>query len=44
LTPETEDLPDIFSALQSIGLRLDAAKRPTEVIVIDHIEKTPTEN
>jgi uncharacterized protein (TIGR03435 family) len=44
LTPDTEALPDIFSALHSIGLRLDAAKRPTEVIVIDHIEKTPTEN
>jgi len=44
LTPETGDLPDISSALQSIGLKLDAAKRPVEVIVIDHIEKTPTEN
>jgi uncharacterized protein (TIGR03435 family) len=44
LTPEAEALPDIYSALRSIGLRLDAAKRPTEVIVIDHIEKTPTEN
>jgi uncharacterized protein (TIGR03435 family) len=44
LTPETEALPDVFSVLHSIGLRLDAAKRSTEVIVIDHIEKTPTEN
>jgi len=44
LTPETETLPDIFSALQSIGLRLNSAKKPVEVIVIDHIEKTPVEN
>jgi uncharacterized protein (TIGR03435 family) len=48
LPPETDvlpdDLPDIFSALRSIGLRLDAARRPVEVTVIDHIEKTPVEN
>ena len=37
--PETDTLPDIFSALQSIGLRLDAAKRPAPVIVVDRIEK-----
>lgn len=40
----TEVLPDIFSALRSIGLRLDAATAPMEVTVIDHIEKTPTGN
>jgi uncharacterized protein (TIGR03435 family) len=44
LTPESDALPDIVFALHPIGLRLEAAKRPTEVIVIDHIEKTPTEN
>jgi len=27
-----------------LGLKLDAIKAPIEMIVIDHIEKTPTEN
>ena len=44
LTPPSEPLPDMFSALQSIGLRLDAVKRPLEVTVIDHIDRTPIEN
>ncbi len=43
--PETESLPDIFAAVQSqLGLKLDPKKGPVEMIVIDHIEKTPTEN
>jgi uncharacterized protein (TIGR03435 family) len=42
--------PDIFSAVQSqLGLKLVESRQkvpmdPMEVIVIDHIEKTPTEN
>jgi uncharacterized protein (TIGR03435 family) len=31
-------------ALQQLGLRLDARKAPVELIVVDHVEKTPTEN
>ncbi len=43
--PEAETPPDIFRALQSqLGLRLEPKKAPAELIVIDHIEKTPTEN
>jgi uncharacterized protein (TIGR03435 family) len=43
--PEAEPLPDIFSALQAqLGLRLESKKGAVEMIVIDHIEKTPTEN
>ena len=44
--PDDADfLPDIFSAMQSqLGLRLEPRKTPVEVIVVDHIEKTPTRN
>lgn len=34
----------IFQAVQQLGLKLDPRKLPVELIVIDHIEKTPTEN
>ena len=42
---EAEPLNDIFGAIQSqLGLKLEARKGPVEMIVIDHFEKTPTEN
>jgi len=42
---EQEAPPDIFSAIQAqIGLKLEPKKGPVEIIVIDHMEKTPTEN
>jgi uncharacterized protein (TIGR03435 family) len=42
---DAEALPDVFSALPSqLGLKLESKKVPTEMIVVDHIEKTPTEN
>ena len=34
----------IFSAIQKLGLKLDARKASVETIVVDHLEKTPTEN
>ena len=35
--------PSIFSAVQQLGLRLESAKGPIEVLVIDHVEK-PSDN
>ncbi len=37
--------PSIFTAVQEqLGLKLDAKKSPVDILVIDHLEKTPTEN
>ena len=43
--PDSEPMPTLFAALQSqLGLKLEAKKGPVEIIVVDHVEKTPTEN
>jgi uncharacterized protein (TIGR03435 family) len=34
----------IFAAIEKLGLKLDSRKAPVETIVVDHLEKTPTEN
>jgi uncharacterized protein (TIGR03435 family) len=34
----------IFQAVQKMGLRLQPVKAPFETLVVDHLEKTPTEN
>ena len=34
----------IFAAVQKLGLKLEPRKAPVETIVIDHLEKSPTEN
>ena len=39
-----QDLPSIFTAVQTLGLRLEPKKEPMDIIVIDHADKTPTEN
>jgi uncharacterized protein (TIGR03435 family) len=43
--PDVEPPVNIFSAVQSqLGLKLDPKKGPVELLVVDHAEKTPTEN
>jgi uncharacterized protein (TIGR03435 family) len=42
--PET-DAATIFAAVQQqLGLKLEARKAPVDLLVIDHVEKTPSEN
>jgi uncharacterized protein (TIGR03435 family) len=41
----SEPAPDIFEALEKeLGLKLQKTKAPVDVMVIEHIDKTPVEN
>lgn len=40
-----QDRPSLFTAIrEQLGFRLVARRAPTDVVVIDHVERTPTEN
>ena len=41
---ETASGDSLFSSIQEAGLKLDSRKAPLDVLVVDKIEKTPTEN
>ena len=34
----------VFTSVQQLGLKLESQKAPTEFLVVDHLEKMPTEN
>jgi len=43
--PEGGEAPTLATALQEqLGLKLEPKKGPVDLLVIDHVEKTPTEN
>lgn len=44
--PEASEPPgsSYFSAVEKLGLKLEAQTAPVETIVVDHIEKKPTDN
>lgn len=43
--PEDSPLPSVFTALENdLGLKLESTKAPFDVVVVDHIDSTPTEN
>jgi uncharacterized protein (TIGR03435 family) len=45
VAPDPENrIAAIFQIAQKMGLKLEKRKIPMETIVIDHVEKTPTEN
>jgi uncharacterized protein (TIGR03435 family) len=41
---DAEALPDVFGAVQMLGLKVQRQKASTDVIVVDHIERRPSEN
>jgi uncharacterized protein (TIGR03435 family) len=41
----TDTAPSLFTALEeTLGLHLRAQKIPVEIVIVDHIERTPVEN
>jgi uncharacterized protein (TIGR03435 family) len=44
LTPDAaadQSIPSLYTAIQEIGLKLEPAKAPLEVLVIDHAQRPP---
>jgi uncharacterized protein (TIGR03435 family) len=42
---QPDGAPDLFTALEKqLGLKLEKSKTALDVIVIDHMDKQPTEN
>jgi uncharacterized protein (TIGR03435 family) len=34
----------VFAAIEKVGLRLESRKVPIETLVIEHVERNPTDN
>jgi uncharacterized protein (TIGR03435 family) len=43
-TSEPNGALSLFDAMKQLGLKLEKVKRPSPVLVIDHMDETPTEN
>jgi uncharacterized protein (TIGR03435 family) len=41
---DTATTPSLFDAIDKLGLRLETRRMPMEVLVVDEIRRTPTEN
>lgn len=45
MSDTSSNLPDLFTAIQEqLGLKLRPAKVPVDMLVIDHVDRVPTEN
>lgn len=42
--PFAPEAPDIFTAIQQLGLRLQSSREPYKVLVVDHAERVPFAN
>ena len=42
--PESDSVVSIYTSIQKLGLKLEARKAPLDVIVVDEVYRTPTEN
>ena len=43
--PSTSDRPNLFLAIQQqLGLKLESGRAPVKVVVVDHVERSPTAN
>jgi uncharacterized protein (TIGR03435 family) len=40
----SEGAPSIYDSVQRYGLKLEPRKAPMEILIVDQVEKTPTEN
>lgn len=41
---ENTNAPSLSSAIRDEGLKVESDKGPVEIVIVDHFEKTPTEN
>jgi uncharacterized protein (TIGR03435 family) len=41
---DSSQCSDVVSAVKQLGLKVEKYKGPVEFLVVDHIEKRPTEN